>query len=624
VFINGPTGMKTVTRIHFFFFFLPCPFNDILVADRFAHKMDCGLGAAVSQQVQHAVGAAMGGMGMGAHHADPSAAAALEHELMGMQFQQAAHAEAAMAAAHAAHAESQWASEFGQAAMQQHHHHQHHHLHKMPWEHAAEAAWGEAHAHDLESHFAAAAAGPIEGEGAEWAADFTHDGVQVFGLGTAPPPTVEEKQAASGLNRLMNDIRDGKAEVIDETREDVEGRENDEVEADGDALAEQFLAGMPPGPTFAEEFLNEDATAEQWADEMAEMDDDGFAAEFEAFSKTAGLNAEDAPYPFEKENPFLFHSDPFEEGMSLLTMGSLPDAVLAFEAACQKQPERIDAWQFLGTTQAENEKDALAITALRHARRLCPSNPHVLLALAACFTNEGRPNLALDALLSWLQSSDQFAPLEADVRKQHAARPLDDDDGNEYAKEFFFVDPQEHSVACDAFEAAIVADPINAELHVALGTLRHLVRDYDGAAAEFEKAVEIRPSDEKLWNKLGATLANGNRSAEAVAAYERALDLNPGFVRAQFNMGIALGHLQQHRLAATYLVRAIMMQSGFTEGTPEGSAGAESSPRQTTSSTREIWDVLRTYLSAMERPDLVQLSWSHDLQPFVREFGLSS
>ena len=77
--------------------------------------------------------------------------------------------------------------------------------------------------------------------------------------------------------------------------------------------------------------------------------------------------------------------------------------------------------------------------------------------------------------------------------------------------------------------SAMKVDPADADVQIVLGVLYNVSRDYDSAVAAFRQALNSRPDDYSLWNKLGATQANGSRSEQALPAYLRALELKPKY-----------------------------------------------------------------------------------------------
>lgn len=70
------------------------------------------------------------------------------------------------------------------------------------------------------------------------------------------------------------------------------------------------------------------------------------------------------------------------------------------------------------------------------------------------------------------------------------------------------------------FNEAAQMSPEDGDVHTVLGVLYNLSRDYEKAISSFERALQLKPRDYSLWNKLGATQANSSRSAEAIYAYQ--------------------------------------------------------------------------------------------------------
>lgn len=63
---------------------------------------------------------------------------------------------------------------------------------------------------------------------------------------------------------------------------------------------------------------------------------------------------------------------------------------------------------------------------------------------------------------------------------------------------------------------------------------------YEAAAAEWRKAVELGPTEALAHSNLGVALAETGRSEEAIRQYERALELSPDYPEAHNNLGEAL------------------------------------------------------------------------------------
>lgn len=308
-------------------------------------------------------------------------------------------------------------------------------------------------------------------------------------------------------------------------------------------------------------------------------------------------------YAFQEDNPLREVSNPLEEGLKRREEGDLPTAVLLFEAEVQARPDSVKGWLLLGITQADNEQDIAAIAALHKCLSLEPSNLDAHLALAVSYTNESQQTKALEALREWIQHNPKYAELA------HLHSPQ-----REKSFTGSFMTREEHASVRDLYLAAAQISPDQMDYHVqvGLGVLFNLSHEYDKAVDCFSAALDTRPNDAMLWNKLGATLANGNRSEEAVSAYRKALEIMPGFTRCRYNLGVSCINLGAHKEAVEHLLTALNMQRQARG--PQGSKSQMS---------ESIWSTLRLAVTFVGRQTEVhRLLEQRDLDSLMREFGV--
>jgi peroxin-5 len=340
-------------------------------------------------------------------------------------------------------------------------------------------------------------------------------------------------------------------------------------------------------------------------------------------------------YMFEQNNPFLESQasrSAFEQGVEILrTHGNLSLAALAFEAAVQQNPNHVEAWTFLGSAQAQNEKEAPAIRALEKAISLDPNNLDALMGLAVSYTNEGYETTAYRTLERWLSV------------KYPSIHPPDQVSS---ASDVGFTEQAIlHEKVTNLFIKAAQLSPsgelMDPDVQVGLGVLFYGDDDFEKAVDCFNSALASHETGTTnresqvhlLWNRLGATLANSGKSEDAIAAYYRALDHNPNFVRARYNLGVSCINIGCYPEAAGHLLSALNLhrvvgdegldkaREILKDGNGNDVSDAELERMIQQNESSNLYDTLRRAFQGMGRRDLVErVGTGMNLDQFRGEF----
>ncbi|EFA76900.1 tetratricopeptide-like helical domain-containing protein [Heterostelium album PN500] len=281
--------------------------------------------------------------------------------------------------------------------------------------------------------------------------------------------------------------------------------------------------------------------------------------------------------------------DTFEAGMDLFNQGLITDAIITLESEVMRNPENSEAWMYLGIAHAENDKDQQAISCLLKAIDLDPTNLKARMALSVSYTNDYQKERALETLEEWLVGNPAYSHINFSAI------------GKEEEELSTFQDTwKRHRHTSEWFLEAARQRPNepDPEVQTALGLLYNMSYEYEKAVDCFKAALQNNSTDYQLWNKLGATLANSNRSQEALGAYFQALEQKPSYVRARSNLGISYLALNMYGEAAQTFLGALAIH-------PEAV---------------HIWDNLKMVFRLMSRDDLVTKAERRDVNDFVNDF----
>ncbi len=93
-----------------------------------------------------------------------------------------------------------------------------------------------------------------------------------------------------------------------------------------------------------------------------------------------------------------------------------------------------------------------------------------------------------------------------------------------------------------------------------LGNLLIADKEYEGAIASYEKAIEIKPDYHQAWNNRGNAQYYLGEYREAIASYEKAIEIKPDYHQAWYNRGNAQSDLGEYREAIASYEKAIQIK----------------------------------------------------------------
>jgi len=241
-----------------------------------------------------------------------------------------------------------------------------------------------------------------------------------------------------------------------------------------------------------------------------------------------------------------------------------------------------ESWILLGETRNMDEREEAGMCALLQGVKRAEESgaPGAgTLSLAISFTNESYDKSSHNMLVRWFKANYPTIPVPEEFTRAMATNSSWDT--HERITDLFLnLARTQHGQG--------QMDP---DLQVALGVLFYTNGSYDQAQDCFVAALNVRPKDYLLWNRLGSSLSNGNKPEEALGAYREALKLRPTYTRGIYNVGVACLNIGADKEAAEHFLSALSLQDTISGD-----------------SSNQLWFTLRRALLSMKRSDLAELA----------------
>ena len=232
-------------------------------------------------------------------------------------------------------------------------------------------------------------------------------------------------------------------------------------------------------------------------------------------------------------------------GLALQNAGQASEAVAAFDAALEVQPQNADGHHNRGNALYAGQRYTEAVEAYTKCVTLNANDAETYFRLGNSYDKLDQPEKAAEAFTT---------ALKLDPTDASAAYNL----ANAY-RNLGKVDE-----AIKLYQDSLKATPNDAAKHANLGHALDSAGRFDEAAVSFKTALKIAPTDAGTYTSLGHCYKSNGQTEEAVAAYRNALKIAPDAAGAYAGLGSALKAIDP-KAAAEAFAAAAESESGGEE-----------------------------------------------------------
>lgn len=222
-------------------------------------------------------------------------------------------------------------------------------------------------------------------------------------------------------------------------------------------------------------------------------------------------------------------------------MENYDDAIEGFKNVINLNPDKEDAYYYLGSTYQKKEDYAKAENYLNQALELNSEDERLLLALNDLYemTDQKAKRVVL---------MEKIAGKREDEEIWLVIGNLYDEMGNK-------------AKAKEAFEQSLHIDPDYTQAIIRYGFWLYENEDFIAAIPKLEKAAELFPDNELVSDRLGASYFKANRISEAIARYENILANDANNTQALLTVAglyrTQAGESKDSKIVADYNSKAI-------------------------------------------------------------------